>query len=188
MRNSTQTDPVDVPHGPAVLVLDRGAVVEATPAAAAWMDELRNVDRGHSEMPTVVRAVAASATSGRTVAQRARTDGATWVVLRGAPLGPERAVITIEPAAPPEVVGLLGRALGLTGRESEVVAEVLRGVSTKDIAATLNLSRYTVQDHLKSVFAKAGVNSRRELISQVFFGIDVPRLGAPVRADGFFAS
>jgi DNA-binding CsgD family transcriptional regulator len=177
---------VEVDSGPAVLVLGRDGVVEATPAAVAWLDQLQASDRDHGAVPSAVQAVAAAAMAGQTVTQRARSGG-SWVALRGAPLGPGRAVVTIAPAGPPEVTSLVEVALGLTGREREVVAGVLRGQSTKEIAAALHLSPYTVQDHLKAVFAKAGVNSRRELIADVFFGVYAPRLGSAVGADGFFA-
>jgi DNA-binding CsgD family transcriptional regulator len=119
--------------------------------------------------------------------QRARTTDGTWLVVRSAPLGGQRGIVTIDEAGSPDVVAILSAAIGLSTRETDVVVEVLRGSSTKEIATTLHLSSYTVQDHLKTVFLKAGVNSRRELIADVFFGIYAPRLGRPVGPDGFFA-
>jgi DNA-binding CsgD family transcriptional regulator len=44
---------------------------------------------------------------------------------------------------------------------------VPQGASTRSIAAALHLSPHTVQDHLKAIFAKLGVTSRREMISQL---------------------
>ena len=51
---------------------------------------------------------------------------------------------------------------GLTAREREVAALLAQGRPTKSIAAMLQLSPWTVQDHVKAVYAKTGV-SRADL-------------------------
>lgn len=64
-------------------------------------------------------------------------------------------------------VPLLLSAHGLTAREAEVARLVLRGTPTRAIADALHISRHTVQDHLKAVFDKFGVHSRRDFVGHL---------------------
>jgi DNA-binding CsgD family transcriptional regulator len=71
---------------------------------------------------------------------------------------------------------LLMSAYGLTDRERDVTRAVLQGASTAEITEELVVSAHTVQQHLKSIFDKTGVRSRRELVGRVFFSHYEPRL------------
>jgi DNA-binding CsgD family transcriptional regulator len=96
--------------------------------------------------------------------------------------------VIISPVGDPELPGLIAQAYGLSAREREVTGLVLHGHSTHEIAGALHVTRYTVQDHLKSIFEKVGVRSRRELVAQLFLQQCAPRLavGLAPGADGWF--
>ena len=50
----------------------------------------------------------------------------------------------------------------LTSRESEVLALIGSGASTPEVASTLSISKYTVEDHLKQIYRKLEISSRAE--------------------------
>ena len=54
----------------------------------------------------------------------------------------------------------------LTPRESEVLGLLGRGLSNKLIAGELHISEHTVKFHISSLYAKLGVSSRAEAVSQ----------------------
>lgn len=54
----------------------------------------------------------------------------------------------------------------LTPRASQVYHELLRGLSEKEVALRLGISRHSVHDHVKVIYATFGVNSRAELLSR----------------------
>jgi DNA-binding CsgD family transcriptional regulator len=101
---------------------------------------------------------------------RVRTNQGRWCVIEGARLegaAAGRVAITIRAATAHETFDLLCSAHGLTGRERQLVKLAREGLATTDLARALGISPYTVQDHLKAIFAKTGVRSRRELLSRL---------------------
>jgi DNA-binding NarL/FixJ family response regulator len=57
--------------------------------------------------------------------------------------------------------------LGLTPRQGEILALVLRGLPNKRIALMLTLSESTVKEHLTGIFERLGVRSRVEILTHL---------------------
>jgi DNA-binding CsgD family transcriptional regulator len=163
-----------------IIVSDQWELQSATPGVDRWLAELPGGDGDSDQLPPAVIAVAARARrnaehpgrpSGTTVSRVMSRNG-TWVVLHGACLvdeGSRRMAVILEPAHPARIYPLLEAAYQLTARERDVTRLVLQGASTSQIAEALVVSPHTVQQHLKSIFDKTGVRSRRDLVGKIFF-------------------
>ena len=181
------TDPEGL-DAPGLLVLsDDWELESSTPGTARWLADFPDGDWETGDLPSAVLAVAGRALrsaerpgeSGKVAVARVLSRSGTWIVLHGAPLAGgarRRVAVIIEPAHPARIVPLLMSAYELTAREQAVTRLVLKGESTAQIAATLVVSPHTVQEHLKRIFEKTGVRSRRDLVGKVFFAHYEPRL------------
>jgi len=121
----------------------------------------------------VYSVAAALATSDRPPSVRVRATTGGWLNLHASRLqsaSDTRITVVLEPAQPQSTLGVLLGAYGLTARELNVARLVLHGDSTRMIASALHISTHTVQDHLKSVFDKVGVRSRRDLVGRPLTG------------------
>ncbi|MDX6501538.1 MAG: hypothetical protein QOG23_4798 [Blastocatellia bacterium] len=66
---------------------------------------------------------------------------------------------------PTQVAERLAERMGssdLTGRETEVLEQIVAGHSNKTIAAHLNISEATVKSHINSILSKLGVSDRTQ--------------------------
>ncbi|MRR34717.1 response regulator transcription factor [bacterium] len=55
-----------------------------------------------------------------------------------------------------------GNDFGLSGREEEILGELVRGASYKEIADSLSISVHTVNNHIRKIYEKMQVHSRGE--------------------------
>lgn len=161
----------------------------STPSGEAWLADLAGASARPAGwlLPVAVLAVAehlcrlTQDTTDRSHPPprvRVCTPSGQWLALHASWLqsdGPARQIaVVIEPVRRHELAPLILGWYGLTLREGEVARLVLQGLSTDAISSRLRITADTVQDHLKRVFDKSGVRSRRELVLAVSGGMRPP--------------
>ena len=87
---------------------------------------------------------------------------------------PSEMVILIEPAGPTEVRLLRTPPPALSPPEREIVDLLVRGVPRNQIAASLYISEYTVQEHLSNIFDKVHVRGRQALVKHLYLDTAFP--------------
>ncbi|WP_069386577.1 helix-turn-helix transcriptional regulator [Cellulosimicrobium cellulans] len=152
---------------PALVVLDDdGTVRSVSPRALERLGPLEDASLATTivlhEVAQRTRALAAGA-PGPPALARARSVTGEWLVVRGTLLDDGRAALVCETATRAQVAPVLLRLHQLTDREREVTQLLLRGTSTAALARQLWITPETVRGHVKTIFAKLGVNSRPQL-------------------------
>ena len=170
-----------------VLLADDNSIEQVNPLAGELLAELGPEDAGGEHVPLVVQAVASRARSiaaGETQASPSLGPGSKPVRAAGWQCTAPCLATALRNGWPscsslparPELAPLMAAAYGLTERERKVTQLVAQGLPTRDIAARLHLSAWTVQDHLKSIFTKTGAGTGGELVARLFFDHYAARL------------
>jgi DNA-binding CsgD family transcriptional regulator len=174
----------DLADSPGVILLAHDdTVIGKNTAAAGWLQELNFQDGG--PIPVEIHALAArlrraDALTGLSPL-RVRTRSGRWITLQASWVsGEDRSVLAVivQEATPDEVAPIVMSAYGLSEQECAVSGLVFQGQSTHAISQRLHIAAHTVQDHLKSIFDKTGVRSRRDLVATVFRQRYLPRMKA----------
>lgn len=174
LRRTSYPPLVETPNHrpPGVIVLDGELrVISLTAGARAWIETFPSADRyaAFGMLPAMVYPVSTLAQSPKQ-ANRAhaleRTRDGTWVMIEAAVLEGDadgQIALTFREATAQETFDRLCRIKALSRREREVVGVLLEGLDTRATCERLFISRHTLQDHLKSVFEKLQIRSRRDL-------------------------
>jgi DNA-binding NarL/FixJ family response regulator len=89
------------------------------------------------------------------------------------PTGQQGARLDDATPVPPSRISVRPDEVGLTERQAQVLALMVRGLSNRDIADQLDLSEGTVKIHATAVFKALGVSSRTQaLVAVARYGVD----------------
>jgi DNA-binding NarL/FixJ family response regulator len=173
---------------PALMLLDGDSRLQLRHASATAARWLQQIDDGTTEeLPYALYALAQRARGNGHAVARLRTRAGRWLTAHAEAIGEQdnnkQISLIVQPSRPHEIAQVLSGAYALTPRESEVARLVAAGCSNPEIAGLLFVSRYTVEDHLKKLYAKLDVNSRSELVSRLFFDQYLPRTMANLQLD-----
>lgn len=82
----------------------------------------------------------------------------------GAPIDPviARRLLQLMPQAPS--MPPTGQDIHLSARETEILQLVSRGLSNREIAEAIALSRFTIESHTRNIYRKLAVGSRTEAV------------------------
>ena len=168
--------PAGAAAGPGLIIVADDHVVALGGAAEYWLEQL---DCGPAligdPLPLPLLALArrlhplSADLTGPPAAIRLTTSSGALVTVHATRLrdaaGAGSIALAIAPAGNAERASLLLAAHGLTPAQRRVAQLILQGRTTRQIVVQLRISEHTVQDHLKAVFDKLGVRSRRDLVS-----------------------
>lgn len=179
-RTFDEATPLPARRGPVVLVLSPELEVKAqTPETEEYLRKLVPPDGDRRPVPAGAYNVAAqllaveAGIDDHPPTSRVHLGGGVWLTLRAARVdakGPptdQDIAVTIEPTSPSERRSLFARSHALSPRETELLDHLAQGADTRTIARALFVSEHTVQDHLKSIFAKTGAHNRRTLLTRL---------------------
>jgi DNA-binding CsgD family transcriptional regulator len=163
---------------PAIILFDdKLAAVSETSAAERSFRLLLPTDPRSSPIPAAAMNVSAQLLAREagvdTSPPRARfhSHDGLWVTLQADRLQHMNTsmvasiAVAVDPIGPADRVEVFCRSFGLTPRETQALVKLAGGASTRIAARALGLSEYTLQDHLKAIFAKTSTASRAELIA-----------------------
>lgn len=154
-----------------VILLDTDLRVRSeTSTAAVALLRLLPPDKAIPPVPAVAFNVGAALLAGGMEPwTRVHLGDGRWMTARADRLD-ERIAVSISPCTAAERVDLFARSHGLSPRETEVLALVLRGLDSRTIAACLTIAPTTAEDHLRSLLAKTRTRSRQLLIVRALAG------------------
>lgn len=159
-----------------VVVLNVDGVVElADHVGQRWLAGTHSAENDPVAVFRLIARLVAANTSGDSPAPPPVLDvgepvsGAAYTLRGERTLGADgdpRTVVLIAPTRFDNRAELLTQ-LGLSPRQAQITAALLRGHRVVDVARQLGLSRHTVEHHLKAVHERLGVTSRRQLAARL---------------------
>ena len=156
-----------------ILLDDRGRVQLMTVQAAAWLQFYFPGTRNSSQLPELLqswfryqidRSRSIDSLSSPQLPLHFQQENRQLTIRLTIDIPGKKYMLLL---AEEELLSILAalELLGLTQREAEILAGVIRGRSNQEIATDLRMSINTVRKHLEHIYQKLGVQSRTEAIS-----------------------